>query len=293
MQAKALIFGINGQDGYYLNALLTGEGISVTGVSRNNPVYTIGDVANYALVEQLIKDSQPAYIFHLAANSTTGHDTLFENYQTITTGSLNILEAVYKHSKHSKVFIAGSGLQFVNKNMPITETDAFEARDSYSMARIQAVYAARYYRSLGIKTYVGYFFHHDSPLRHSRHLNVKIVKTALKIKNGTEDHLVIGNPDIIKEFNHAYDMMNAVWYLVKQNEVFEAVIGSGLGYSIDNWIDTCFEIIGINKQEHLKLNQHYKADFSMMVSNPQTIKSLGWEAIYDINSLAREMINNG
>jgi hypothetical protein len=47
MQAKAIVFGINGQDGFYLNELLTGAGIEVLGVSRSNSAYTMGDVAIY------------------------------------------------------------------------------------------------------------------------------------------------------------------------------------------------------------------------------------------------------
>jgi GDPmannose 4,6-dehydratase len=93
---KAIIFGINGQDGYYLNKILIKAGIKVLGVSRTNPDYIIGDVSNYQQVEKLIKDYQPDYIFHLAANSTTRHDTLFENYETISTGTLNILETVVR-----------------------------------------------------------------------------------------------------------------------------------------------------------------------------------------------------
>jgi GDPmannose 4,6-dehydratase len=293
MNRYCVIFGVNGQDGYYLKSILENEGFIVIGVSRSGNDYIPGDVSDGDFVKNLIITYQPAYIFHLAANSSTNHNTLFENYQTISTGSLNILAAVHKHSKHSKVFISGSGLQFVNVGNPISETDCFEARDSYSMARIQSVYTARYFRSLGIHVYIGYFFHHDSPLRHVRHLNMKIIKTALKIKNGTEDFLEIGNPNVTKEFNHAYDMMSAVWCLIKQDEIFEATIGSGIGYSIKDWINICFKIIGLDEDEYIKTKPNYNSDFLAMISNPETIKSLGWKPIYDIHYLANDMINNG
>ena len=210
MRAKALIFGVNGQDGWYLSKLLIANNFDIIGISRSNPKFIIGDVSNYDFVEKLIKSNQPDYIFHLAANSTTRHDTLFENYQTITTGTLNILESVHKHSKHSKVFISGSGLQFVNKNEPISELDPFEARDSYSMARIQSVYTARYFRSLGVNVYVGYFFNHDSPIRGEHHVNQKIVKAAHRIAQGSGELLELGNIDVQKEFNFAGDCVEAI-----------------------------------------------------------------------------------
>ena len=68
----AIIFGVNGQDGYYLTKLLIGNGIRVIGVSRSAGD-VIGDVSNYHLVQSLIEKYKPKYIFHFAANSTTDH----------------------------------------------------------------------------------------------------------------------------------------------------------------------------------------------------------------------------
>jgi GDPmannose 4,6-dehydratase len=289
--AKALIFGINGQDGFYLNRLLNNIGISVIGVSRNNSEYTIGDVCDYKQVEKLMKSTQPDYIFHLAANSTTRHDALFENYQTITTGSLNILEAVYKHSKHSKVFISGSGLQFVNNGQPITETDPFEARDSYSMARIQSVYAARYFRSLGVNVYVGYFFNHDSPLRTERHVNQKIVLAAQRIASGKTEKLSLGDITVKKEFTFAGDVVNAIWKFVNNEAVFETVIGSGKAYAISDWLELCFGYYNLIWQNHVLAVPNFSSDYKVLVSNPSTIHSLGWLPEVSIDQLALMMLN--
>jgi GDPmannose 4,6-dehydratase len=138
---KAVIFGASGQDGFYLQKLLFKNSIEVISISRSIGPWLIGDVGNYAFVESIIKDNQPDYIFHLAANSTTNHQALFENHATICNGTINILESAKIHSPHSKIFISGSGLQFVNIGKPISEVDQFEARDAYSIARIQSVYA--------------------------------------------------------------------------------------------------------------------------------------------------------
>jgi len=75
-------------------------------------------------------------------------------------------------------------LQFKNENHPIKETDEFEANDPYAVSRIHSVYAARYFRKLGIKVYVGYFFNHDSPRRTEKHLSQKIAKAVVRISKG-------------------------------------------------------------------------------------------------------------
>ena len=98
---KAIIFGSNGQDGYYLNELCKLIGIKPIGVSRFTGNWLYGGVSHYEQVEQLINKYQPMYIFNVAVNSTTRHDALFENHATISTGTRNILEAVKLHSPAS------------------------------------------------------------------------------------------------------------------------------------------------------------------------------------------------
>lgn len=287
---KAIIFGVNGQDGFYLNNLLIGNAVEVIGVSRSNRNWVVGNVADYNFVESLIKKYKPDFVFHLAANSTTKHNVLFENHETISTGTLNILEGVYRFSRNTKVFISGSGLQFKNFGLPIAETDPFEASSAYCVSRIQSVYTARYYRSLGVNAYVGYFFHHDSPLRSERHLNMRIAKAALRIKDGGNETISIGNVDVIKEYNDAEDVVTAIWTLVMQNEVFETVIGSGVGYSIKQWIQICFDIINKDWEKYICVDKEYVPDFMKLVSNPATLYSLGWEPKYSIRDLAKKMM---
>lgn len=287
---KVIIFGINGQDGYYLKKLLTQKSYQVIGVSRSTGDWIQGDVADVKLVNNLVKTHQPAFIFHFAANSTTKHDVLYENHDAIGTGTLHILEAVKQHSPHTKVFLSGSALQFKNEGKPILETDAFDPKDIYSVQRIYSVYTARYYRSLGINVYVGYFFHHDSPLRPERHLNMKIIAAAQRIKAGSDEVIEIGNPEVIKEYNHAADLMEAIWVLVNQENVFEAVIGNGKGYSILQWINICEKLLNIELK--IKINTVFKSPFNTLTCNPTTLNQLGWINKYDIMDLAQDMIEN-
>jgi GDPmannose 4,6-dehydratase len=287
----AIIFGANGQDGFYLKKLLEKQGCNVIGVSRTGGYLSI-DITNYKEVTQLIEQYKPEYIFHLAANSTTRHDTLFENHTTISTGTITLLEAVKNISPQTKVFISGSGLQFVNNNVPIKETDAFEATSPYAVARIQSVYAARYFRKkFGLKIYVGYFFNHDSPRRTEQHVNQKIVRAVQRImQEGSEEKLILGNIEVKKEFTYAGDIVEAVWKLVNQELVFEAVIGSGKAYRIGDWLAACFAIIKKNWKDYVVLKSDFIPEYEQLVSDPTLIFSLGWQPKVSLEELAKMMI---
>jgi GDPmannose 4,6-dehydratase len=287
---KALIFGVSGQDGFYLRSLLAAKNIEVIGVSRSEGNWIKGNVADRETVDHLLKEHQPHYVFHLAANSTPRHEVLFENHETISTGTFNILEAAYKFSSHTKVFLAGSGLQFVNEGKPISENDPFEARDPYSVSRIQSVYAGRYYRSLGLKVYAGYFFNHDSPLRSERHINKRIALAVNRIARGSKEVIEVGDINVKKEFSFAGDVAEAVWTLVNQENYFEAVIGSGKAYSIKNWIETCFQLKGMNWEPYVTEKNDFVSQYEILVSDPRLINSLGWNIKIGIQQLASMMI---
>ena len=286
---KALIFGANGQDGYYLQELCKLKSIAPFGVARSGTVI-LGNVADYRQVEQLIKQYLPTYIFHLAANSTTRHDALFENHETISTGTLNILEAVKKYSPTSKVFITGSGLQFKNTGNPISENDEFEANSAYSVARIHSVYAARYYRSLGIRAYVGYLFHHESPQRKASHVAKMIALAAQRIAAGSNEILEIGDLAVCKEWTYAKDVMQGIMTLLDQDKIFEATVGSGLAYSIENWLEQCFTLIGKDWHDHVRLRPGFVSEYKQLVSNPKTINALGWHPSATFSELAKMMM---
>jgi GDPmannose 4,6-dehydratase len=289
----AVIFGANGQDGFYLDKLLCQERVEVIKISRSPGSEIItGDVADYKFVENILQQHKPGYVFHFAANSTARHTALFENFESIDRGTLNILESVKLHSPDTKVFLSGSALQFKNTGQPIDEQTEFDPSSAYSVSRIHSVYAGRYFRTaFGLKVYVGYFFHHDSPLRSERHVNQKIVKAVKRIREGSKEKLTLGDIRVRKEFNYAGDVVDAIWKLVNQETIFEAVIGSGKAYTIQDWVEYCFSIPGLNWRDHVILEEGFVSEYDILVSNPRLIKSIGWEPKANFFELATLMLN--
>ena len=290
---KALIFGVNGQDGYYLNQLLTSNKIKVIGVSPFEDNWIKGDVGDFKFVETLIKSHKPDCVFHFAANSTTNHSALFDNHNAISTGTINILESVRLHCPTAKVFLSGSAMQFKNNGLPINEQTPFEASSPYSVARIQSVYAGRYYRSaFGVQVYVGYFFNHDSPLRSERHVNQKVVSTIKRIAGGSSEKLELGDINVKKEFNYAGDIVEAIWILINQNNVFEAVIGCGAAHSIKEWAEYCFKKVNKNMDGIIISRQNFIPEYKTLVSDPAIIHSIGWRPKVDFYQLADMMMGS-
>jgi GDPmannose 4,6-dehydratase len=284
----ALVFGANGQDGPYLLEALLEKGVESVGVSRSGP-WRHADVSRREDVERLVREVRPEYVFQLAANSTTRHDATFENHETICTGALNVLEAVRLHCPTARVFIPGSGLQFKNTGAPIDEDAPFDASSPYAVARIQSVYAARYYRTLGIRAYVGYLFHHDSPRRGPRHVGMLVASAARRIGAGSDEVLELADVSVVKEWTFAGDVARAMVTLVQQDEVSEAVIGSGEGRSIAEWAARCFGAVGRDWQDHVRSPLGKRSETPRLVSRPARMESLGWRPRVTFEQLALMM----
>ena len=287
---QAVIFGASGQDGKLLTSFLTERGVNVIGVSRTGSDVS-GDVACKELVDSVIQLHSPDYIFHFAATSATRHSVLYDNHTAICTGTLNILESVSQNVPKARVFLAGSALQFNNIGQPIDENTPFEATSPYALARIHSTFAARYYRQhLNLDVYVGYLFHHDSIYRSEAHVNQKIALAAKRIAAGSQEILTLGNIDVQKEFNYAGDIIEAMWTIVNQSDHFEIVVGSGRDYAIRDWVQCCFEIVGLDWQKHVKITSDFQPEYRRLVSDPRRLFRLGWKPKVSLRQLAEMMV---
>jgi GDPmannose 4,6-dehydratase len=286
---SVMIFGANSQDGYYLADLYRRQGCEVLGISRTGN-WLQGDVASFEFVEKIVRSRKPDVIFHLAARSTTRHEALFENHKAIGSGTLNILESVYRWQQGCKVFLVGSGLQFANRGEPIHERDPFDARSAYSVERIHSVYSARYFRTLGVRVYVGYLFHHESPLRRPTHVSQMIVQAVKRIAAGSDEKLELGDISVEKEWAFAGDIAEGMAALVEQDIVFEAVIGTGKTHTIEDWLKICFDSIGKDWSNNIILQNGFTSEYKRLFSNPETMHSLGWWPKVDFAELAELML---
>jgi len=294
LEDSAVIFGANGQDGWYLKDLLLKRNIRVISVSRNSSECLNGDVGDYSFVSSLIKTTQPKFIFHLAATSRVSHNFFRDNLNSITTGTFNVLESVFRFSPKSKVFLAGSAMQFENEGKPISEDSPRSNSTQYALCRNHMVEIVRYYREppFNLRIYVGYLFHHDSTLRSEGHLNQRIVKTLKRISLGSNEKLIIGDTSIRKEYNFAGDIVRAVWEIINQDIYFDLVVGSGKAYSIMDWIELCASNLNLNIEKILEYDPTFVKPFDLLISNPEKLISTGWSPEIDIKDLCTMMLND-
>jgi GDPmannose 4,6-dehydratase len=120
----------------------------------------------------------------------------------------------------------------------------------------------------------------------------KISALANRIYNGSDEKLEIGDISVIKEWTFAGDVAQGMFTLINQDNIWEANISSGIGYSIEDWLDVCFKLIGKKWQDYIILKNDYTPEYKQLVSDASTILSLGWKPAVDFEELAKMMIFN-
>ncbi len=287
---RVVIFGAGGQDGPFVAQACLRRGAQVFGFARRTPPAC--DVSDFAAVESVIRERRPDFVFQLAAESRTAHEALFSNHAAIAGGAVNVLEAIRRHAPQARVLLAGSGVQFHNAGRPIHESDAFDASSPYAAARIYATYLARYFRQrMGLATYVAYLFHHESPARGERHTSMMIARAAAQAEMHGPAVLELGDVGVEKEWAYAGDIAEAMVRLVLQDAVSECVVGTGEGHSIADWLTACYQRVGLDWREHVRIKPGFKAEYPRLVSNPETIMGLGWWPETSFQGLAEMMLD--
>ena len=310
---KALIIGISGQDGSYLAQALLSKGYKVYGTSRDAGIspftnldhlkikdkVTLSSMSltDFRSVIQVLNTVEPDEIYNLAGQSSVGlsFDQPVETYESISIGTLNLLEALRFFNSPSRLYNASSSECFGNiTNQPATEETAFRPRSPYAVAKASAFWTVSNYReAYGIYACSGILFNHESPLRPERFVTRKIVSAACRIANGSQDYLKLGNIDIQRDWGWAPEYVEAMWIMLQQEQPEDFIIATGKTSSLKDFIRIVFSQLGLNWADHVLAQPELLRPTDIMISsgNPLKVKKLlGWQACYSVEDVANMMV---
>lgn len=221
---KALIFGINGQDGCFLSASLHKKGYEVYGVIKtenpninnlkntllNNSIpydaiqLIVGDLSDDTKIKTIISDIMPDEIYNFAAQSNI--DISFkEPYQTSKINilsSLAIFEAVrnLKASKSIKILHASTVEVFGLLQVYCAKTTPYSAISPYGETKIFVQKMADFYRNhYGLFISCAILSNHESSLRSENFTTRKITKSVAEYHLGKTDHITVGNIYLVRD----------------------------------------------------------------------------------------------
>ena len=311
-QKKALICGIGGQDGSFLAKFLLNKGYEVWGTSRDAGGASFINLIHLEILEKVhkismspedfrsvfmaLRQSKPDEVYFLAGQTSVGlsFELPAETIQSISVGTLNILEACRVLDKPFKLFHAGSSECFGNTNgAAANEQTVFQPRSPYAVAKAAAIWLVDNYReAYGLFACSGILFNHESALRPKRFVTQKIISAAQDIAQGNGDRLFLGNINISRDWGWAPEYVEAMWLMLQQRTPENFVIATGETNSLEDFVSVAFNEVGLDWKNHVELSEAFQrpSDIQISCADPsKAAEKLGWVAKRKMRDVIKEM----
>ena len=334
----ALIFGITGQDGAYLSKFLLKKNYKVFGVKRrssiintqriddiykdinlkSNFVLLYGDLTDSSSILNIIKKTKPNEIYNLAAQSHVQVSFEVPEYSAEVNGlgTLRILEAIknLNFEKKIKFYQAGTSEMFGRtKEKFQSEKTPFYPASPYGVSKCFAHWITINYReAYNLYACNGILFNHESPIRGETFVTRKIIRGLIRIKNGYQEKLFLGNLYSKRDWGHAGDYVEAMWRMLQQKKASDFVIATGKTFTIKEFVNKAAKKIGFrikwigkginekainlkNKKIFIECRERYfrpvEVDYLKGNAN-KARRLLKWSPKISLEDLIDEMINH-
>ena len=327
---RALITGVNGQDGSYLAELLLEKGYKVYGLMRRKSSVDYGnvehikdkiefiyaDMADVVSLTNAMRISQADEVYNLAAQSFVG--TSWE--QPVATaeidgiGALNMLEAIRMIKPNAKFYQASTSEMYgLVQAIPQNEDTPFYPRSPYGVAKLYGHWITKNYReSYDMYACSGILFNHESERRGKEFVTRKITDAVARIKFGVQEVLELGNLDAKRDWGHAKDYVRAMWLMLQQDEADDYVIATNETRTVREFVERAFMYVGIEiiwegrevneigkdkatGKTVVKINPDFfrPAEVDILIGDPIKAETkLGWKREIPFVELVERMIKN-
>lgn len=310
---KAIVIGINGQDGSYISEWLVNRGYRVLGWVRPGRVNSINfspnqnhqiniiemDMTESFGIEKCLEEFQPDEIYNLASPSRPHESWKYAiNIGDITAiGVTRILDAILKIDPKIKYYQASTSEMFGSPcETPQSEKTPFSPRNPYGVAKLYAHWMVQNYRYYhGLFAVSGILFNHESPRRGMDFVTRKISRTAASIKLGLASELRLGDLDARRDWGYAPEYVQSMWLMLQHECPGVYVIGTGETHSVREFCQLAFDFLDLDYKQYVIQDENLlrpKEKIQLVANTLRAKEILGWEAKTHFKNIVEIMVSS-
>lgn len=311
---KALITGVNGQDGSYLAELLLRKGYEVYGVVRRSSIENPSKMRNIEHIRdritlltcslenslsvyKMFMQVKPDECYHLAASSFVSYSMeddltiMANNYNT----TQNILSSAVDICPWCHIYFAGSSEIFGRVSYaPQNESTQYNPRSVYGISKMASHALIKNYRQqYNLYACTGFTYNHESPRRGFSFVTRKITRAVAAIALGKQKNIELGNIDARRDWGYAPEYVEAMYLMLNARKPNDYIIATGEMHSVRDILSIAFEHVGMNYQDYVQINEKFvrpDGDIPLQGDNQLIKKELGWYPQKNFDEMIKEMV---
>lgn len=280
-----------GEDVVIIDNLETGH---IEAVHQKARFYQ-GDIRDRKFLDQVFDHEQIDAVIHFAANSLVGESMTnpLKYYDNNLCGTKVLLEAMVAHGIDKIVFSSTAATYGEPEQVPILETDKTEPTNTYGETKLSMekmfkwtglahgikYVSLRYFNACGAHT--------SGEIGEAHNPETHLIPLILQVPNGKREAVHIFGNDYdtkdgtcVRDYIHVTDLARAhilaVKYLMEGNESNIFNLGNGIGFTVNEVIETARKVTG--DKINAILSPRRAGDPAVLIASSEKARTiLGWK----------------
>jgi UDP-glucose 4-epimerase len=264
-----------------------------------------GDTGDEALLDRLFEEEKPEAVIHFAAYKAPGESMSEPEkyFRNNVCGTLTLLEAMLRHDCRTIIFSSSCSVFGNPKRLPVTEDEAFGPESVYGESKLMVetmlkwfsktrnlqYSALRYFNASGASL--------DNAIGEDWTVTSNLIPLVMKAAVGKSPSVKIFGTDYptpdgtaIRDYIHVVDLavahVKALEYVVRTGKSTAYNLGTGVGSSVQEVVDTAKRISGVDFV--VELAPRRPGDpAAVWADSSKAQRELDWHPMYNLEDIIR------
>ena len=258
-----------------------------------------GDIRDKAFLDNLFKQEKVEAVIHFAANSLVGESMVepLKYYDNNLCGTMVLLKSMVENGIDNIVFSSTAATYGEPERIPILETDKTEPANTYGETKLSMekmfkwVSKAHGLRYVSLRYFNACGAHVSGEIGEAHNPESHLIPIILQVPNGQREAVSVFGDDYntkdgtcVRDYIHVTDLAQAhilaVNYLKKGNESNIFNLGNGVGFTVNEVIETARKVTG-HPIPAVIAPRRAGDPATLIASSEKAKKVLGWKPEHD------------
>jgi GDP-4-dehydro-6-deoxy-D-mannose reductase len=281
--------------------LITGIGLKdAPSASVDRLEYIALDLTEYEPVKELLEQTRPDSIFHLAAMPSVAQswEDPWTTYRVNVLGQVNLMEALRRLGQEASIHIACSSEEYgkvPSSEMPMGETTPFNPCSHYAVSKVaQEVLGLMYYEAFSWRVLVTRGFNQCGPGQSPDFVVSSFARQIAEIEAGLREPVIlVGNLEARRDFMDVRDTARAYRIIMEKGKAGTAYnVCSNRARAVSEILDMLLLASGAEIRVERDACRQRPSDIPLLLGdNTRLREETGWEPVIPLEKTLSDTLD--